>query len=297
MTEHIDLSAVEAFIRISELRSFTHAAEALGTTQACISLKLKRLEAQLGYSLLERTPRNVRLSPSGEVFISIARDLLGMQRRALLSLNMKSKRLAIGISEYVAGPEVPTILAKTMESNPAISLEARIGSSSDLLSIFDKGDVDAVVVRNELSRRDGEELFIDEYDWYGKTRAAPGDPLRFVGLAASCGIRSIATRMLARAGISWVNAFTCGSLGEVITALQCGIGVAPLPCRLAPSSLKPVGSSVGLPPLPPSRVVLHTLSQDKEIKRALKTLVSSLRDTGEMRENAPVLKLAASPPH
>ena len=46
MTERpLDLDAVEAFIRIAELGSFTRAAEAMQTTQAAVSLKLKRLEA------------------------------------------------------------------------------------------------------------------------------------------------------------------------------------------------------------------------------------------------------------
>ena len=45
MTEYpLDLDTVQAFIRIAELGSFTRAAEAMRTTQAAVSLKLKRLE-------------------------------------------------------------------------------------------------------------------------------------------------------------------------------------------------------------------------------------------------------------
>src|SRR3982074_3436684 len=43
----LDLDAVQAFIRIAELGSFTRAAEAMRTTQAAVSLKLKRLEKRL----------------------------------------------------------------------------------------------------------------------------------------------------------------------------------------------------------------------------------------------------------
>jgi len=42
----LDLDAVQAFTRIAELGSFTRAAEAMQTTQAAVSLKLKRLEAR-----------------------------------------------------------------------------------------------------------------------------------------------------------------------------------------------------------------------------------------------------------
>ena len=53
MTEHpLDLDAVRAFVRIVELESFTRAAEAMRTTQAAVSLKLKRLERRLGRRLV-----------------------------------------------------------------------------------------------------------------------------------------------------------------------------------------------------------------------------------------------------
>ena len=53
---------MEAFVLVADLRSFTHAAEALGLTQAGVSLKLRRLEGAVGRRLLDRTPRQVRLS-------------------------------------------------------------------------------------------------------------------------------------------------------------------------------------------------------------------------------------------
>jgi DNA-binding transcriptional LysR family regulator len=60
MAEHpLDLDAVRAFVRIADLGSFTRAAESMRTTQAAVSLKLKRLEERLGCRLVERTPRSV----------------------------------------------------------------------------------------------------------------------------------------------------------------------------------------------------------------------------------------------
>jgi hypothetical protein len=58
----LDVDVVKAFVAIADLKSFTRAADALGTTQGAISVKLKRLEDRLGNKLIERTPRLVRLS-------------------------------------------------------------------------------------------------------------------------------------------------------------------------------------------------------------------------------------------
>lgn len=71
----LDLDAVQAFIRIAELGSFTRAAEAMQTTQGAVSLKLKRLEARLGCRLIERTPRYLQLSVRGAAFLEHAREL------------------------------------------------------------------------------------------------------------------------------------------------------------------------------------------------------------------------------
>ena len=79
----LDLDAVQAFIRVAELDSFTRAAEATRTTQAAVSLRLKRLEARLGCRLVERTPRHVQLSARGEAFLEHARALLEAHDRAL----------------------------------------------------------------------------------------------------------------------------------------------------------------------------------------------------------------------
>src|SRR5918994_6921748 len=105
----LDLDAVQAFIRIAELGSFTRAAEAMRTTQGAVSLKLKRLEKRLGCRLVERTPRHVQLSARGAAFLEHARELLEVQDRALAVLARARQRLTIGISDHVAGQDLPAL--------------------------------------------------------------------------------------------------------------------------------------------------------------------------------------------
>ena len=75
----LDLSTVQAFLLVAELQSFTRAAEALGTTQAAVSMKLQRLETVLGKRLVERSPRAVRLTADGAVFADRARVLIDVK--------------------------------------------------------------------------------------------------------------------------------------------------------------------------------------------------------------------------
>jgi DNA-binding transcriptional LysR family regulator len=81
MTERpLDLDAVQAFVRIAELGSFTRAAEAMRTTQAAVSLKLKRLEERLGCGLVERTARR-RAAGSDHQVLRNPTPLLGGSAR------------------------------------------------------------------------------------------------------------------------------------------------------------------------------------------------------------------------
>ena len=132
----LDLDAVQAFVRIVELGSFTRAAEAMRTTQGAISLKLKRLEERLGFRLVERTPRYVQLSARGAAFLEPARELLEAHDRALASFAGARQRLTIGISDHVAGPDLPTLIARMNAQDPQLLIEIRIGSSDDLLQRF-----------------------------------------------------------------------------------------------------------------------------------------------------------------
>ena len=61
----LDIDTVQAFLLVAELQSFTRTAEALGTTQAAVSMKLQRLETVVGKRLVERSPRAVMLTAEG----------------------------------------------------------------------------------------------------------------------------------------------------------------------------------------------------------------------------------------
>ena len=159
----LDLDAVQAFVRIAELDSFTRAAEAMGTTQAAVSLKLKRLEERLGCRLVERTPRYVQLSAPGAAFLEHARELLEAHDRALAVFAGARQRLTIGISDHVAGPELPALIARMNAQDPQLLIEIRIGSSGDLLQSFDRRELDTVIVRLHAGRSDGEILTEEKF--------------------------------------------------------------------------------------------------------------------------------------
>ncbi|WP_199092000.1 LysR family transcriptional regulator [Bosea sp. ASV33] len=256
----LDIDAVASFLRAAELKSFTRAAEALGTTQSLVSTRVKRLEDGLGRLLLQRHPRLVRLTAEGERFLPAARELLAAHGKALAAFAVTPEHIAVGISEQAVGAEVPAVLARLTAHDPGIVINLRIEPSRMLEEAFERGELDVVIVRRLAAGRTGEVLRDDAVGWF----AAPGlvrqpdAPVPLVSLVAECRLRRHSMDTLDRAGIAWREAFVGGGMAAVAAAIQVGLGVSPLAARIAPAGTIDIGPAWGLPSLGGSQVVLRS---------------------------------------
>jgi DNA-binding transcriptional LysR family regulator len=279
MTGTLDIPTVQAFLMVAELQSFTRTAEALGTTQAAVSMKLQRLEAVVGKRLVERSPRAVRLTADGTAFLQNARALIEAHDRALLGELPVRQQLSLGISDHAAGPELVPLLERLNAVSSQLSFAVTIGFSRDLLDAYDAGALDAVIVRQEAGRRGGEKLSEDTFGWFASPRLKwrRGESLRLATLAPPCGVRAIAVRALDKAGIEWNEAFIGGGVSAVIAAALAGLGVAPLARRIAPPGMVDIGPDQGLPPLVKSKVMLHSKVGEPAKLAALRMLAATFR--------------------
>ncbi|MGE4371418.1 MAG: LysR family transcriptional regulator [Xanthobacter sp.] len=275
----LDLDAVQTFIRIAELGSFTRAAEAMQTTQGAVSLKLKRLEDRLGCRLIERTPRHVELSARGTAFLDRARQLMKAHDQALVECGAERQRLSIGISDHVAGPELPALIARMNAQDSRLVIEIRIGSSRDLLQGFDRRELDAAVVRFHAERDDGEIIAEEKFGWFAAPGWAPraGEPLPLATMPEPCGVRMMAGQLLDEAGVRWTETFVGGGVATVSAAVVAGIGIAALSPRMLPMGAIDVGGRLGLPELPSLPIVLHSRVRDGQAGDALAGLAAAFR--------------------
>ncbi|MES5482853.1 LysR family transcriptional regulator [Bradyrhizobium sp. INPA03-11B] len=275
----LDIDTVQAFLLVAELQGFTRAAEALGTTQAAISMKLQRLESVLGKRLVERSPRAVRLTADGAAFLHHARALIEVHDRALSGEKPARQQLTLGISDHAAGPELVPLLERLHVMASQLALSVTIGFSREMLDAYDAGELDAVIVRQEGSRRGGEKLTEDEFGWFAAKRFVwpRGDTLPLATLAPPCGVRALAVRALDKAGIAWSESFVGGGVTAVVAAALAGLAVAPLVRRIAPPSLIDIGPAHKLPRLGASKVMLHSKVSDPAKLAALRTLAATFR--------------------
>ncbi|HEY9028269.1 MAG TPA: LysR family transcriptional regulator [Burkholderiaceae bacterium] len=278
----LDIDAVEAFVLVAELRSFTRAAEALDATQSSVSGRIRRLEDGLGRRLLERTPRQVRLSADGEAFLDSARELVAAHRRAMGAFDAPRRRLAVGISHHVVGAELPMVLQKMTLRASQVLIELRIGTSRDLFEAFERARLDAaIVLRHDNRRNDGQVLMNEAFAWLGTPDFVrpTGAPLPVALQAEPCSVRRMAVDALSLAGVAWSEVFVGGGVATTGAAAAAGLGVAVLARRVAPAGTVDVGPRLGLPPLPSRELVLHTCATDAPARAALRTLADALRST------------------
>lgn len=275
----LDLDAVQAFIQVAELGSFTRAAEAMHTTQAAVSLKLKRLEGRLGCRLIERTPRHVQLSARGAAFLGPARELAAAHDRALAGVSDVRRKLTAGISDHVAGPELPALIARMNAQDPRLLIEIRIAASRDLLQSYDRRELDAVLVRQLDGRIGGEVIAEEKFGWFASPswQHREGEPLRIAALSEPCGVRAMAIELLDKAGIPWIEVFAGGGVAAVVAAVMAGLGVAALAPRMLPFGAADVGPRLGLPDLPRLPAVLHSRVRESRSREALAALSAAFK--------------------
>jgi len=275
----LDLESVRLFVLVVEFGNLTRAAEAAGTVQPVVSQRLRGLELALGRRLLERTPRFVRLTADGTVFLAKARTLLAAHDDAALFAEAPATRFAVGVSDHAIGMGLEQVLRvlRLALSSPAL-IEMRLGMSQQVRELYDAGVVDAAIIRRESGGADGEVLGADPLGW----RAAKdfvlsdGMPVPLATLGAPCGVRAAAIRQLDHVGRQWREVFVGGSCVALLAAVHAGLGIAPMGA-IASGAMADRGPALGLPPLPLSDIVMFARSGTPTSALAIRSLERAMR--------------------
>ncbi|PXW99433.1 DNA-binding transcriptional LysR family regulator [Sphaerotilus hippei] len=121
------LEAMQIYVQVAELASFTQAATRLGLPRASVSGAVQWLEAHFGTRLLHRTTRRVRMTQDGQVCLERCQDLLAdlddLQTLFHTGPAALSGRLrvdmSLGIARHIVLPRLPEFL----DAHPGLHLE------------------------------------------------------------------------------------------------------------------------------------------------------------------------------
>ncbi len=133
--------AMQLFIRVAELESFTRAAESLGLPKGSVSRQIQALENHLGTQLLHRTTRRVQLTQDGMVYYERAKDLLinldELDGLFLHDPSTLSGRLRVDMPVAVAKNLVIPRLPAFVQQYPGLEIE--LSSSDRLVDVIREG--------------------------------------------------------------------------------------------------------------------------------------------------------------
>ncbi|HEX7688522.1 MAG TPA: LysR substrate-binding domain-containing protein [Burkholderiaceae bacterium] len=107
MRDPLELESLRVFAKVAELASFTRAAEQLGLAKGHVSTSVRALEERIGTRLLQRTTRQVRITPDGERFLDRAKELLAEAEQ----LDAMFRPAATGLAGRLR-IDLPTALAR-----------------------------------------------------------------------------------------------------------------------------------------------------------------------------------------
>ncbi len=144
----ITLRQLQYFRALAEARNFGRAAEIANVTQPALSMQIKELEGVLGVTLVERLPRDVRLTREGRAVLERAERVLSeaMELEASARRESLGAALNVGMIPTVAPYLLAGTLARLRAADITRELRLREAQTADLLAALREGRLDAVVL-------------------------------------------------------------------------------------------------------------------------------------------------------
>jgi DNA-binding transcriptional LysR family regulator len=150
-----NLSDLDAFVAVAQVRSFRAAATLRGVSASSLSEAIRRLEARVGVRLLNRTTRSVTPTEAGTQLLERLNPALGEIASALDALNnfrdSPSGTLKLNVPVIVAQKILPPIVNRFLAAHPGITLE--VSASDTFIDVLAAG-FDAGIRYDESIERD-----------------------------------------------------------------------------------------------------------------------------------------------
>jgi DNA-binding transcriptional LysR family regulator len=132
---------------VARHRHFTRAAEELHVAQSALSQQIRKLEAELGVALLERTTRSVELTEAGELVLARARQALAeteaLRREVEELRGLVRGTVGVGALRPAGEVDVPALLAEFNRRHPGVEIQFREGTVAEMIAHLRAGEIDA----------------------------------------------------------------------------------------------------------------------------------------------------------
>ncbi len=163
----MDRDALESFVAAAETGALSRAARRIGISQPSITVRVRKLEEQLGAPLFERRGRGVALTDSGKALLPRANRILEEFRAAEETVRRGIAEgfgtLSVGAIPTVAPYVLPRALEHLRLRHPAARIELREDYSAVLSNLLADELIDVAIAAlpYDFGRFDIEPLAVD----------------------------------------------------------------------------------------------------------------------------------------
>jgi LysR family transcriptional regulator, hydrogen peroxide-inducible genes activator len=183
----MNLRDLRYLVAVAEKKHFGRAADACFVSQPTLSTQVKKLEEELGVTLIERTNRQVMLTPVGERIVAQAQRVLReVNQMVHIAEEYKDPfggEFRLGIIPTVAPYLLPKILGPMRKAFPKLKIHLTEAQTVSLTSMVREGDLDAVILALPLDEDNLKQVKLyTERFYFAVSRSHPKASLKSVGL-------------------------------------------------------------------------------------------------------------------
>lgn len=144
----MELRNLITFIHVTELGSFTKAAEQLGYSQSTVSFQIKQLEEEIGCLLFERINHTITLTERGHELVSYAHQVRALTEE--FKENLSGEQECNGLIRIVSPDSVCEEMINSHyidfhKKYPFISIRFTTGDSGVMLDMLDHNEADVII--------------------------------------------------------------------------------------------------------------------------------------------------------
>ena len=143
----MDLRALQIFIEVAELGSFTRAGERLGYSQPTVSFQIRHLEQELGVPLFDRIGHTVSLTDAGREALDYAQRICNLSREMTggpLHNRPVSGVIRLGMADSLCHPLIVRNFGSFRQQYPGIDLHIYDAGTGELFRMLDHNEVDLI---------------------------------------------------------------------------------------------------------------------------------------------------------
>ena len=146
----MDFDQLTTFLEVAKLGSFSRAGQKVFRSQSAVSAQIRQLEQDYGDKLLDRSGKDVTLTPAGRVLFAYAERLLQMRDESLLAVADHGTNprgtIVIGANEATCLYVLPDVFAKYCSLYPGVQVSIYRNFSYKILEKLENGSIDVGIV-------------------------------------------------------------------------------------------------------------------------------------------------------